>query len=83
MNLHFVEPDDKKPGQRVFDVAIEGITVLKDFDIAAEARSSHVGIVKKFAGLRAAEFITITLTPVAPETETIICGIEIRAENTK
>ncbi|MBN2130044.1 MAG: PQQ-binding-like beta-propeller repeat protein [Sedimentisphaerales bacterium] len=83
VNLHFVEPDDKKPGQRVFDVAIEGITVLKDFDIAAEARSSHVGIVKKFAGLRAAEFITITLTPVAPETETIICGIEIRAENTK
>ena len=54
---------------------------LKDFDIVAEARSPCVGIVKKFAGLRAAEFITITLTPVAPETETIICGIEIRAED--
>ncbi len=83
VNLHFAEPDDMEPGQRVFDVAIEGITVLKDFDIVAEARSPRVGIVKKFAGLRATEFITITLTPVAPDTETIICGIEIRAENTE
>jgi len=83
VHLHFVEPDDKKPGQRVFDVAIEGITILKDFDIVAEARASHVGIVKKFAGFRATEFITISLTPVGPDTETIICGVEIRAENTE
>jgi len=78
--LHFLEPDDKKPGQRVFDVALDDRTVLKGFDIVAEAKAPNVGIVKKFSGIRASDSITISLTPAGPDVETILCGIEIIAE---
>lgn len=78
--LHFVEPDDKKPGQRVFDVALGDQTVLRNFDIVAETKSPNVGLVKKFSGIPASDSITIALTPADPNTETIICGVEILAE---
>ncbi|MCX5643997.1 MAG: PQQ-binding-like beta-propeller repeat protein [Phycisphaerae bacterium] len=79
--LHFMEPDDKKPGERVFDVALGDVTVLKGFDIVAEARSPNVGIVKRFSGIRASDSITVSLTSAGPNTETILCGIEIVAED--
>jgi outer membrane protein assembly factor BamB len=78
--LHFMEPDDKKPGERVFDVALVDVTVLKGFDIVAEAQSPNVGIVKKFSAIPAADYITVSLTPADPNMETILCGIEIIAE---
>jgi outer membrane protein assembly factor BamB len=80
VRLHFVEPDDKQPGQRVFDIALGETTVLKDFDIAAEARATNIGIMKEFPGVRPSEFITISLTPADSSVETVICGIEIVAE---
>jgi hypothetical protein len=78
--MHFCEPDGMKAGQRLFDVAIGDQTVLKDFDIAAEAQSPDVGIMKEFRGVRTSEFITVALTPADPSIETVICGIEIIAE---
>jgi hypothetical protein len=75
-----MEPDDRKPGQRVFDVALGDQTVLKNFDIVAEAKSPNVGIVKKFSGIPASGSITIALTPADPHTETVICGVEVLAE---
>ncbi len=79
--LHFMEPDDKKPGERVFDVALGDQTVLKGFDIVAEAKSPNVGIVKKFPGIVASDSLTVSLTPADPKMETILCGIEIIAED--
>ena len=80
VSLHFMEPDDTKPGERVFDVALGDQTVLKGFDIVAEAKSPNVGIVKRFPGIRASDAITVSLTPADPSMETILCGIEIIAE---
>ncbi len=80
VSLHFMEPDDKKPGERVFDVALGDQTILKGFDIVAEAKSPNMGIVKKFQGIVASDSLTISLTPADPSMETILCGIEIIAE---
>ncbi len=80
VHLHFMEPENKKPGQRRFHVALNGQTVLKEFDIVAEARSSRVGIVKTFHGIRASDSVTVSLTPADPNSETILCGVEILAE---
>jgi outer membrane protein assembly factor BamB len=80
VSLHFMEPEDKRPGERVFDVALGDQTVLKGFDIVAEAKSSNVGIVKRFPGIQASDSITVSLTPADPSMETILCGVEITAE---
>ena len=37
MTLHFNEPVAGGPGQRAFDVLLEGVIVLDDWDIFAEA----------------------------------------------
>ncbi|MEN6424669.1 MAG: PQQ-binding-like beta-propeller repeat protein, partial [Phycisphaerales bacterium] len=80
VRLHFMEPEDKEPGQRRFDIALNGRTVLKDFDIVTEARAPNVGIVRTFQGIRASDFVTISLAPVDANSETILCGVEIVAE---
>jgi outer membrane protein assembly factor BamB len=83
VRLHFMEPDDKKPGQRVFDVAIGDRTVLEAFDIVAETQASRVGVAKEFSGIPASEFITIALRPTDADVEPIICGVEIVAEKAR
>jgi len=80
--LHFVEPDENKPGQRLFDVALQGKTVLRNFDIVKEAGAPRIGVIKEFGNIKAADKLTINLTPGATNNagETVICGIELTAE---
>jgi len=80
IGLHFVEPEDKEPGQRRFDIALNGQVVLDDFDIVEEAGASNVGIVKTFSGIQTSDYVTVSLTPVEGDGQTILCGIEIVAE---
>ena len=77
VRLLFAEPYAKRKGQRVFDVAIGGRTLLKDFDIAAEADGAKKVIVKEFKGIAASEKMEISLTPKVGET--LLCGVEIVA----
>ncbi|HVE16177.1 MAG TPA: malectin domain-containing carbohydrate-binding protein [Chthoniobacterales bacterium] len=48
VELFFAEPSFDKPGQRVFDLALNGQTVLKNLDIFAEAGGKAKALVKKF-----------------------------------
>src|SRR5262249_32186504 len=48
VRLHFAEPYVTAPGQRLFDVAINGTTVLKDFDIFAAAGAIDTAVVRGF-----------------------------------
>lgn len=48
VELFFAEPKFEEAGHRVFDVALNGQVVLKDFDIAAEAGGKAKALVKKF-----------------------------------
>lgn len=82
VRLHFIEPDEKSAGERVFDVALQEKTVLKNLDIVRETGSVNVGLVKEFSPVTAADTLKVTLTPAvsAPRSETIICGIEVIAD---
>ena len=48
--LHFIEHYEKhsKAGDRIFDVKVQGKTVLKDFDIFREAGGFNKPVVRKF-----------------------------------
>ncbi len=82
VRLVFAEPEDLKPAQRVFDVAIEGRVVLKDFDVAHEAGGPRRSLIKTFAGVVARGKLTVRLTPAAQAVvrSPILCGIEIIAD---
>jgi outer membrane protein assembly factor BamB len=77
VRLTFVEPDRLPPGQRVFDIALQGRTLLHDIDIAKEAGGPWHGIVKEFKGVKVAKDLTVTLTPTGDGRHgPVLCGIE-------
>ena len=80
VRLQFAEPHPKsQPGERVFDVALQGETVLHQLDVVAEAGGPHRSVVKEFMGVRVADELAITFTP-STQRRSILCGVEIVAE---
>jgi len=81
VRLHFAELEDARPGERVFDVRLQGEVVLADFDIAAAAGGGNRAVVKDFRGIVAARALTLELVPKAKQitdaTAPILCGLEI------
>jgi hypothetical protein len=79
VRLVFAEPEELRPGQRVFSVRIQGKEVLKDFDIVQEAGACRRGAVREFRGVRAKDRVEIELTP-ATDKPPVISGVELIAE---
>ena len=82
VRLYFAEPNDLKPGQRQFNIVIQGQEVLKGFDVVKEAGGRNRSVVKEFSGISVGADLTVTLTPAdnAQTNMTLICGIEIVAQ---
>jgi len=82
VRLVFAEWEKEKPGQRMFNVTLGGETVLEDFDIVKEAGGAGCSLVKEFKNIKVGKQLDLKLTPStsAKESEPVICGIEIIAE---
>ncbi|HID21958.1 MAG TPA: hypothetical protein EYP14_06110 [Planctomycetaceae bacterium] len=85
VRLHFAELDDVEPGQRRFDVKLQGRVVLPDFDILAVAGRNRA-VVKEFHGIVASRAIALELIPKsglpAAKTAPLLCGVELQEETT-
>jgi len=85
VTLHFAECDDAQPGERVFDVKLQGQTVLRDFDIARESGGKDRALTKSFTGISVADDLIVELAPKASKrmarSVPIISGLQIRDEN--
>jgi len=79
VRLHFAEPKDMQPGVNVFDVAIQGVKVLEDFDVVAKANGVRTNVVQELTGVSASKEMTIVFTPKIGQS--LICGIEIHEES--
>jgi outer membrane protein assembly factor BamB len=81
VRLHFLEPEDLQPGQRLFGVSLQGRPVLENFDIAKAAGGSSRGVVKEFKGVIVEKSLQVALSR-APGTQAgpVLCGIELIAE---
>jgi len=81
VRLHFAEIEDVRPGQRVFDVTVQGETVLKSLDIAGEAGGKNRALVKEFRHVEATQQIVIELRPTGrpgrADAPPLISGIEV------
>ena len=82
MRLHFAEPRDLEPGERVFDVLVQGNKVLEGFDIVKAAEGRWKAVVVELSGIEVKTNLRIEMTPSRPglSREPLLCGIELLAE---
>jgi hypothetical protein len=81
VRLHFSEVDQKvKPGERVFDVALQGKPVLQNFDVVRTAGGSLTAVAREFRGVVAEEDLHIALTAKNRNKPAVLCGVEIMPE---
>jgi outer membrane protein assembly factor BamB len=78
VNLYFSELENKKAGERIFDLTIQDKKVVENFDITAEAGNTDKEIIKSFSGIKAGKVLKIDMTPV--KGKTILSGIELVQE---
>jgi len=79
VRLQFAEPrQDAGPGDRVFDVSLQGREVLAGLDIVREAGGVNRAIVKQFSAVEVRGTLTISLA--AKSGSPILSGIEVVAE---
>jgi hypothetical protein len=77
VRLYFAELEALKPGERVFDVSIQGRKLLENFDVVRAAGAANRSLLKEFSGIRVAGKLRIDFHP-APGSKAppIICGVE-------
>jgi len=82
--LHFAELEDVGPGERTFDVKLQGNVVLEGVDVAQDAGGPKKALMKEVSGIAAAETLTVELAAKTVKGKTglmpIISGIELYEE---
>jgi outer membrane protein assembly factor BamB len=79
VRLYFAEPEDLRPGERPFSVALQGEEVLRDLDVAREAGGPRRGLVRQFHGIRVEDQLVVALHPGGSR-PAILSGLEVIAE---
>jgi outer membrane protein assembly factor BamB len=83
VRLHFAEMDDVRPGERVFDVKLQGKVVLKGFDVVSAAGAQRRAIVKEFRNIEAGRAIVLEMVAKADRltarTAPILSAVELIA----
>ena len=54
---------DDRPGKRVFDIRLQGSSVVEKFDIAKEAGASERPLIKEFNNIKVNNVLTLELVP--------------------
>ncbi|NIA21974.1 MAG: hypothetical protein GWP05_08445, partial [Anaerolineaceae bacterium] len=75
VRLHFAEPEDLQPGRRVFDVSLQGQTVLKNFDVVKTSGGPRREVIREFRAVTVARDLHIALSPKTGQP--LLCGIEV------
>lgn len=78
VRLYFAEPENLRPGDRVFSIFLQGNEVIRDLDIIGEAGTNNLGLVKECRGVRISDILNLRLVPKTGKT--LLCGIELIAE---
>jgi outer membrane protein assembly factor BamB len=78
VRLYFAELENEQAGGRIFDVKLQGQTVLAGFDLVKEAGGSHRAVVREFPGVRVSRNLEIELVPRATGLP-ILSGVEVVA----
>jgi len=77
VRLYFLEPEAVKPGGRVFDVALQGKTVIEDLDVVKRAGAPLTVHVEECKGVPVEDRLTVSLRPKAGSLPPVLCGLEV------
>jgi outer membrane protein assembly factor BamB len=79
VRLSFAALENDKPGQRVFDVSLQGKTVLKSFDPVVAAGAVKKAHVAEFEKVNVTDNLVLDITTTATDTDhmPVISGIEV------
>ncbi len=82
VKLHFAELENKKPGERVFNVRLQDSEVLHGFDIAKEAGGVDTPVVRTFEKIAVKDALTVECLPTTAGTGAppLLSGIEVILE---
>jgi outer membrane protein assembly factor BamB len=85
VRLHFAELDGAQPGERLFDVLLNGKTVATSLDIAREAGGPMRAFVKEFKGISCNSSLDVELRAKSlkqtPKTAALLSAIEVLRED--
>ncbi len=79
VRLYFMALENDQPGQRVFDVKLQGQTVLKDFDPAAKAGGPQRAYIAELHNIPVTDNLLVELTGA----ESLLSGLEVIRTNAK
>ncbi len=79
VRLYFAEPEEIQPGQRVFDVMIQGREVARQFDIVRQSGGAYRGVLLEHKGIPVQDSLRVDLI-AQTQRPPLICGIELIAE---
>lgn len=77
--LHFMEPEQVRQGERIFDVLINGKKVLSRLDIVGETGTPCRALAKEVSGIAPCTAIELALELVSGKPP-LLCGAEVIAE---
>lgn len=84
VRLGFAETDGAQPGQRVFDIKLQGNTVEKDMDVVARAGGPNRSLIREYKGVRVDGNLTLELVPktAKPDSKQLpaLCFLEVSRE---
>ena len=67
VRLAFSEPVHTAPGQRVFDILLQGKVAAADYDIAGAAGGANRAVIAEFAGIEVTDKLVIELVSKNPQ----------------
>ena len=84
VRMHFMELENVKPGERVFDIRMQDAIVARNVDIVKEAGAPHTAIVKEFTGIKAGSTVSVEFIPRTSQhtkrTVPVLSAIELQEE---
>ena len=82
VRLVFADPDRLEPGQQRFSVAVQGISVIPDLDVAAAADRPGATVIRDIPNVLLTDVLSVELLPddSTDRAGTVLCGIRLIRE---
>ena len=86
VRLYFAELENEQAKKRIFDIKLQGKTILGGFDVVKEAGGSHRAVVREFGSIQVKNNLEIELVPKGKNPSSmnelpILCGVEVTHTN--